>query len=103
SPDSRRLATVCFNRSGQLWQVDTGRSEAALKGYNGQFLSVAWSPDGKTIATGSTDHSVGLWNPDGTLRQRLPLPDRMSWALTFTRGSCALLLTGDPHYSAVLD
>src|SRR5271166_4731395 len=33
-----------------------------LKGHNGYVLSVAWSPDGKRLATGSDDHTAKVWD-----------------------------------------
>ena len=35
---------------------------AVLSGHAGQVISVAFSLDGKTLATGSFDHTVQLWN-----------------------------------------
>ena len=33
-----------------------------LKGHIGQIWSIAFSPDGKTLASGGQDHSIRLWN-----------------------------------------
>ncbi|MEG4519924.1 MULTISPECIES: AAA-like domain-containing protein [unclassified Microcoleus] len=42
-----------------------------LSGHLSPVLAVDASPDGQLIATGSSDRTVKLWQPDGTLRQTL--------------------------------
>jgi WD40 repeat protein len=48
--------------------VKTGKEQAALNGYRGKLSSVAFSPDGKTLASGSQDNTIKLW--DVTSRQQ---------------------------------
>lgn len=43
-----------------------------LSGHQGLVISVAYSPDGQWIATGSYDRTVKLWRRDGTLVRTIP-------------------------------
>jgi WD40 repeat protein len=48
----------------RLWDVDTGRAHGApLTGDTDAVNAVAFSPDGKLLATGSSDATGQLWNP----------------------------------------
>jgi WD40 repeat protein len=53
------------NYTIRLWGPD-GTPKATLTGHTGPVDGLAWSPDGKTLASGSTDATMRLWAPDGT-------------------------------------
>jgi WD40 repeat protein/transcriptional regulator with XRE-family HTH domain len=45
-----------------LIDIETGKHLRALQGHGGsRILAVAFSPDGRTVLTGSTDHTLKLW------------------------------------------
>ena len=46
----------------RLWDADSGTSIATLTGAAGPVWSVAFSPDGTMLATGSDDGTAGLWD-----------------------------------------
>jgi len=80
SPDSRTLAVVCENNQGKVWDVHTGKEQAAIRGlkdvvrigegrvvFEGGDLTLigqaAFSPDGQTLATaGFRSPSVCLYD-----------------------------------------
>src|SRR5215208_7161233 len=46
----------------QLWDVTTGREIAAIKGHGHGVSKVAFSRDGKMLASGGTDNTIKIWD-----------------------------------------
>jgi len=81
SPDSKTLAVGRTNAITELWDMtslqtanqganglaldrSSGRLLTVLAGHANAVNAVAFSPDGKTLATGSTDRTLKLWSTD---------------------------------------
>jgi WD40 repeat protein len=63
SPDHQLLATGCLDNSEAiLWDVRSGRQLRRFAGHHGTIWSLAFSPNGKTLATSSDDSVAKLWN-----------------------------------------
>jgi serine/threonine protein kinase len=84
SPDGANLATVgeAPDDTVRLWDMKTLRRQGqwspwrSLSRHPGGALSVAWSPDGRVVASGGADGVVKVWDPDtGAIRVEFRHPE----------------------------
>ena len=61
SPDGSKLAAISGN-SPVVCSAITGDIFSTYSGNTSAVLTLAWSPDGKWIASGCVDGSVQVWN-----------------------------------------
>ncbi len=87
SPDGERIVTACRDGAARIWNSDGSPIRSVGGGDGGrrvevrsivllhdsdreslrvEVTSVAFSPDGRRIVTGSTDGTARVWNSDGT-------------------------------------
>ena len=91
SPDRRMFASASYDPDNtvELWDLANRQHKAALKGHTSYIESIAFSPDGHTLATGSSDYTVRLWNTDtGTHKATL---------VGHTRGITSVAFSPDGH------
>jgi WD40 repeat protein/serine/threonine protein kinase len=93
SPDGRCCATTEFWRSDiRLWDVNERKQIAELKGHSAMVWAVAFSPDGRLLASGSSDQTIRVWDV-AILREVDQLRGHASeiWALAFSRDGRTIL------------
>ena len=82
SPDGQTLAAAwsvwdekankCTAAEVVLWDLPARQERRSLRGHTGTINTVAFSPDGATLATGSYDETIRLWDvATGTHRATL--------------------------------
>ena len=98
SPAGKLMASVNYEASGvvTLWDSSTGKVVGSLTGHEGQVRAMAFTHDGKTLATGGQDRTVRWWDVATRQQKNLLLgPDTASNA-DRVAGTTAATETAEP-------
>jgi len=80
SPSGRFLATGSSARNMarsptaeetivRVWEIATGKQVASFAGHHGAITAVSYAPDGRSLASGSGDTTILIWDLIGRLRK----------------------------------
>ncbi len=95
NPVERFIDLTPFPAEIKIWSVADRMEVATLAGHEAGVQSLAFAPDGKTLATGSVDGELMLWDlPRGTKRRTLGSFGVPLLALRFSPDGRALAVGG---------
>ncbi|NWW03337.1 CORO7 protein, partial [Oreocharis arfaki] len=57
------LVSSSYDMTVRIWELSAGQEVLCLQGHTDQIFSMAWSPDGKKLATVSKDGRIRLYEP----------------------------------------
>lgn len=105
SPDSRTLMTGSFlSSSVYLWDVRSNRPLATVDAVSKSINSVAWSPDGGTVALTGGDGKVRLWDASRRrITSTLAAHTDIAQSVTFTPDGKTLASSGRDGTVALWD
>jgi len=97
SPDGTALVSVAGNDSDfaiRLWEVGSGQPLRTLQGHTSIVWGVAFSPDGKLLASASKDGTAKVWDwRSGELVESLNFPNEVT-SVAFSPDSQTLAVGG---------
>ncbi len=76
APDGHRLASIAVGPRIQIWDAIGGKKTSDLKIDGEPQLSIAWSPDGKWLAS-TNQHAIRIWETEFWKEAFSSKPDRV--------------------------
>jgi RNA polymerase sigma factor (sigma-70 family) len=104
SPDGKTLAAASADHHVYLFDAATGKLIGRLGGHPSEVTSIAYSLDGRTLASGcAKEGTIRIWEPaTGKLLRQFHAPRWPVWSLIFSRDGKKLLSGGGWQDSPIL-
>ena len=64
SGDGKRVVTASADNTARIWDAESGKEIAVLKGHTDRVRSAAFSRDGKRVVTASEDNTARIWDAE---------------------------------------
>src|SRR5439155_19770909 len=77
SPDGRVLIHAARDQV-TVWDVHTGKAMTKFQGHQGTIGVVAYAPDGRSVASGSSDTTALIWDVQGLSAKAGPAPTALT-------------------------
>src|SRR5262249_29313954 len=78
APDGATVASGHADGAVRLWDRDTGKERALLRGHSWVVYSLAFAPDGRSVISGSAAAPVRVWDP-AACRERATFQWHTRW------------------------
>jgi WD40 repeat protein len=79
SPDGKRVVSASNDATARLWDAESGKEIAILKGHTNTVYTAVFSADGKRVITASRDNTARLWDAESGKMQGEKITGTIDW------------------------
>ena len=104
SPGGLTLVGACDDKTLRVWNRETGVETACLRGHESPAIAVAFSPDGRRIASaGGRDKTARIWNAANGVQERSLQHEEHVSCVAFSHDGTRIASTSDDRTARVWD